>query len=92
MAPSHRLTRCFCMNRGVSFKGTGLVVAFLPVYALRQGTRRYMAEKFILTHAHTHTRCHMRCFKEIATTGTGSVDAEVVQPVDEFLHRKHSLE
>ena len=40
----------------MSFKGTGLVVAFLPVYALRQGTRRYMAEKFILTH--THTRCH----------------------------------
>ena len=39
----------------MSFKGTGLVVAFLPVYALRQGTRRYMAEKFILTHAHTHT-------------------------------------
>ena len=38
----------------MSFKGTGLVVAFLPVYALRQGTRRYMAEKFILTRTHTH--------------------------------------
>ena len=73
MAPSHRLTRCFCMNRGVSFKGTGLVVAFLPVYALRQGTRRYMAEKFILTHAHTHT--HEMSYEMfqglIATTGTG---------------------
>ena len=33
-------------------------MAFLPVYALRQGTRRYMAEKFILTHAHTHTQTH----------------------------------
>ena len=35
IAPSHRLTRCFCMSRGVSFKCTGLVVAFRPVDALR---------------------------------------------------------
>ena len=34
----------------------------------------------------------MRCFKDIATAGTGLVDAEVVQLIDEFLHRKNSLE
>ena len=62
----------------MSFKGTGLVVAFLPVYALRQGARRHMAEKFILTH--THEMSYMRCFKDIATAGTGLVDAEAVQP------------
>ena len=26
----------------------------------------------------TETRCHMRCFKDIAATGTGSVGAEAV--------------
>ena len=35
IALSHRLTRCFCRNRGVPFKCTGLVVAFRPVYAVR---------------------------------------------------------
>ena len=47
----------------------------------RQGARRHMAEM-----------SYMRCFKDIATAGTGLVDAEVVQPIDEFLHRKNSLE
>ena len=33
---------------------------------------------------HTHEMSYMRCFKDIATAGTGLVDAEVVQPIDEF--------
>ena len=49
-----------------------------------------LAEKVILTricaqtHTHTHTRCYTRCFKDIATAGTGSVDAEVVQLIYPF--------
>ena len=63
IAPFHRLTRCFCRNRPVLFKCTGLVVAFrllcfeMPI-SQRQGARRHMAEKFILTHTHTHTHTH----------------------------------
>ena len=84
IAPFHRLTRCFCRNRPVLFKCTGLVVAFrllcfeMPI-SQRQGARRHMAEKFILTR--THEMSYMRCFKDIATAGTGLVDAEAVQPV-----------
>ena len=83
IAPFHRLTPCFCRNRPVLFKCTGLVVAFrllcfeMPI-SQRQGARRHMAEKFILTH--THEMSYMRCFKDIATAGTGLVDAEAVQP------------
>ena len=36
------------------------------------------------TKTHTHTRCYTRCFKDIATAGTGSVDAEVVQLIYPF--------
>ena len=85
IAPFHRLTPCFCRNRPVLFKCTGLVVAFrlscfeMPI-SQRQGARRHMAEKFILTHTHTHEMSYMRCFKDIATAGTGLVDAEAVQP------------
>ena len=82
IAPFHRLTRCFCMNRPVLFKCTGLVVAFrllcfeTPI-SQRQRGRRHMAEKFL---THTHEMSYMRCFKHIATAGTGLVDAEAVQP------------
>ena len=31
-------------------------------------------------------------YEMLPQQGTEAVDAEVVQPVDEFLHRKHSLE
>ena len=85
IASFHRLTPCFCRNRPVLFKCTGLVVAFrllcfdMPI-SQRQGARRHMAEKFILTHTHTHEMSYMRCFKDIATPGTGLVDAEAVQP------------
>ena len=54
IAPSRRLSRCFCKNRGVSFKCTGLLVAFRPVSALRcaypqrQGAVWHMAEKLII--------------------------------------------
>ena len=37
-----------------------------------------LAEKGILTH--THEMSYMRCFKDNGTAGTGSVDAEAVQP------------
>ena len=102
IAPFHRLTRCFCMNRPVLFKCTGLVVAFrllcfgMPI-SQRQRGRRHMAEKFILTH--THEMSYMRCFKDIATAGTGLVDAEAVQPEyhaflaqQEFIRAKGGLD
>ena len=82
IASFHRLTRCLCRNRPVLLKCTGLVVAFrllcfeMPISQRQRG--RHMAEKFILTH--THEMSYMRCFKDIATAGTGLVDAEAVQP------------
>ena len=74
IAPFHRLTPCFCRNRPALFKCTGLVVAFRLLcfemsISQRQGARRHVAEKFILTH--THEMSYMRCFKDIATAGTG---------------------
>ena len=43
------------------------------------------------TCTHTQTRCYTRCFKDIATAGTGSVDAEVVQLIYPFcVARIHS--
>ena len=36
------------------------------------------------TRTHTQTRCYTRCFEDIATAGTGSVDAEVVQLIYPF--------
>ena len=57
IASFHRLTPCFCRNRPVLFKCTGLVVAFrllcfeMPISQRQRG--RHMAEKFVLTHTHT---------------------------------------
>ena len=52
---------------------------------------------FLGVFAHTHTRCYTRCFKDIATAGTGSVDAEVVQLIypscaKEFIGAKSGLD
>ena len=38
------------------------------------------------------TRDAMRCFKDIATAGTGAVDAETVQLIYAFLRSKNLLE
>ena len=62
-------------SRG-GFQSSALLLWHSPlrlVYALRWSysrDRQHMAEKFLL-YTHTHTRCHMRCFKDIATAGVG---------------------
>ena len=69
MRESHHFTRIEGWLSIISI----VVVALFFAASIRSD----MAEKFILF---THTRCHMRCFEDIATAGTGLVDAEAVQP------------
>ena len=71
-------------SRG-GFQSSALLLWYSPlrlVYALRWSysrDRQHMAEK-IHPDTHTHEMSYMRCFKDIATPGTGLVDAEAVQP------------
>ena len=48
----------------------------------RQGARRHVAEKLILTQ--THSRCHKRCFKDIATAGAGQRSMLKMTSIDRF--------
>ena len=43
-------------------------------YSIGTGSRDRSLGSLLLT----ETGCHVRCFKDVSTTGTGSVDAEAV--------------
>ena len=83
-AGSCRTTCCFMLS--TSCHQLASHFQLLLEASLTSALRRMLRGRLTIlyTRAHTQTRCYTRCFKDIATAGTGSVDAEVVQLIYPF--------